>query len=98
MKTMPKLTLRMMRFAVEFMLTRIARWEDQHADAKDYQMRSLNGSLWQASQSLKELIDGKFRPMTAQARLVGMPLNEVRAERYAAELLSNAPIPLRPVD
>jgi hypothetical protein len=95
---MPRLKLRVMRTVVEAMLTVIQRWEDKHADHTDYRMRELNGGLWQASQSMKAIIEGDFQPMLRQARLKDLPHPGEVGNRYAAELLSNVPIPMRTAD
>lgn len=102
MKTMPRTTLKLMRFATEFMLTRIARWEDKYVDERhlDYQLDQVNNGLWQASQSMKAIIEGDFLPTEEEARLTEewLPRAAVAGSWYAKELFSETPVPLHPVD
>lgn len=100
MKTMPNLTLKVFRSAVEFMLTRIQAWEDKNIDPDrpDYRMQELNTGLWQASQSMKAIVEGDFRPTLHQIPLNELPQAAVLGMRYTEELLSGIPVPVRPVD
>lgn len=97
MKTMPRTTLKAMRLAVEFMLTHITAWEDKHADHTDYRMRHLSTGLWQASQSMREILDGQFEPMRRQAPW-NLPQSAVLGDRYTDEVLGDARIPLHVVE
>ncbi len=108
MKTMPRFTLRVMRFSLERMLTRLSRWEDKHADERDYRMTHLNTGLWQASQSIREILDGEFTPgLHEQPYESGLPVGKAwmpdpedskAGHHYAAELFQNVPIPVALVD
>jgi hypothetical protein len=100
MKTMPRPMLRAMRLVVEAVLTTIQRWEDKHADPDrpDYRMSQMNAGLWQASQSMKEIIEGDFQPMLRQTRLRDLPEAGVLGEAYHRELLGSATVPLHAVD
>lgn len=102
MKTMPTIMLRVMRLLVEAMLTRISKWEDQHADDRDYRMRALNGGLYQASQSMREILDGEYNPMrkNEQAGTVGKPwrVEQQLTPEYVTEMFGDTQIPLRPVN
>lgn len=98
MKTMPRPVLRVLRSTVEASLTTVQWWEDRHADQVDYRMSDLISGLWQASQSLKAIIEGEFQPMMRQARLESPPQAVVLGDRYTKELLDGVPVPLQPVD
>jgi hypothetical protein len=100
MKTMPRPLLWGMRKITEAMLTIVTRWEDKHLTPynPDCRMDQLNTGLWQASRSMKEILEGDFQPMLRQARLLDLPEMVVLGERYTDELLTGAPVPLRAVD
>ena len=102
MKTMPRPVLRILRLTVRSLLTVVQWWEDRHGDHTDYRMRELNTGLWQASQSLKAIAEGDFQPMLRQTSLRRlaevMPERAKVSNRYARELFSDTPVPLRPVD
>ena len=100
MKTMPRTTLFLMRFLVERMLTRISKWEDRHTseDHQDYRMAYLNSGLWQASQSMRELLHDEYNPMRKhEVGTVGKPwlTDQQLGEHYAAEMFNRHPIPFR---
>lgn len=100
MKTMPRTTLKLMRFVVEFLMTAIAWWEDHHAGPnhdEDYRMTHLNTGLWQASDSIKQILDGEFVPLQQGARLVEMPEVEL-GQHYVAQYISSVPVGLYPAD
>jgi hypothetical protein len=90
MSKMPIVRLRAMRFVVERMLATLQQWEDQHANVADYRFSELNTGLWQASQSMKAIITGDFRPLRERARQVEVLPVSVGAS-YADELLSGIP-------
>lgn len=95
LKTMPRARMKALRFLVERILSSITRWEDQHADPDDYRMRSVSGGLHQASQSLKDLIEGKFNPLhDAVDRLERQDDGEAD-EAYVRGLFNDAVIPLQ---
>jgi hypothetical protein len=106
MQTMPRITLKFMRFVIERLLTRIATWEDQHGNELDYRMKYLNSGLHQASQSLREIIDGEFNPMRKNEQIgtVGKPWSNLETRvldedsAYVAELFRDNPVPLRTVN
>lgn len=102
MKIMPRYKLRIMRSLAERMLTWISTWEDRHGNEHDYRMAHLNSGLWQASQSLREILDNEFNPMRKHegVKTVGKPwvTEKQMGEHYATEMFSRAPIPLSPVD
>lgn len=100
MKTMPSRTMKAMRFVVEAMLTIVQRWEDKHGDPDrpDYRLSQLATGLWQASQSMKDIIEGDFQPMLRQARLRDLPEAMVLGKEYHEELLRQAPVSLHVVD
>jgi hypothetical protein len=87
---MPRVGLWLMRVAVEVMLTVIRRWEDKHADHSDHRMRELNQGLWQASQSLRQVLAGQFTPMRRQSHVWDLRTGS-SGERYTRELLSGVP-------
>lgn len=95
MKTMPRAQMRAMRFLLERLLTTITRWEDQHADPEDYRMRALSGGLHQASQSLRELIEGRFNPLRGAVERLERD-DSLLGAQYTQELLRDVSIPLQP--
>ena len=78
----------------------IRRWEDRHADVEDYRMGHMTGGLFQAAQSMREILDGVRNPMygNGQVGTVGKAwmTDQKVGERYVAELFSNVPIPVNP--
>lgn len=98
MKTMPRPVLRMMRWAVAVMLTTIRWWQDRHEDASDYRLRESYAHLWDASQSLRGIAEGRHQPMLRQSPSMALPQVGVLGRRYSEELLEGVPIPLKPVD
>lgn len=102
MRTMPRITLKTMRFLVEFMLTRIQAWEDRHASVDDYRMGHLTTGLWQASQSMKEILAGEFIAgyRNGGSRAVGKAwrTDQPLGEHFETELLGRVPGQQRPVD
>lgn len=100
-RTMPILAMKAMRLTVDALLSLIERWEDRHADPDnpiEWRMSELTAGLWQASQSLKALIEGDYPPQMRPSRLNDLPEAGALGEAYARELLGDAPIPLRAVD
>lgn len=102
MKIMPRYQLRFMRFLVERMLTKVTAWEDWHADGRDYRMSYLSSGLWQASQSMRQILDGEFNPMRKYEGLgtVGKAwmTDQQLGDHYTAELFGTVPVPMRPAD
>lgn len=99
MKTMPRTTLRLMRWTLLAFYWLASRWEDKHADEQDYRMGHLTGGLWQAAESSRDILDGRFNPMSPNGTVGKAWRTEQRmGEEYVAELLSGVPIPMTPVD
>lgn len=109
MKTMPRITLRLMRWTLLGFYHLVSRWEDKHADIRDYRMGHLTGGLWQAAQSSREILEGRFNIMRKHegerepqepVRTVGKAwrTEQRMGEHFAAHLLRHVPDPGRPVD
>ncbi len=94
---MPRPVLKGMRLTIRILDAMARRWEDRNDGPTDYRMSQVTGSLWQASQSLKEIIDGDYRPGHKAVWLfatVPVPVPVPISERYVSELLADAPIPM----
>lgn len=103
MSTRNTLMLRVMRFLVERMLTTATAWEDrQRADGGpgDYRLARVNSGLHQASQELRDILDGVYRPGHQVNYVMSKPwkVKATPTERYLGELLGDEPVPLRPVN
>lgn len=102
MKTMPRTTLMLMRFVTQLMLTRIARWEDRHARPEDYRMSELNSGLWQASDSMRAILQGEFNAMRKNDHVgtVGKAwrVEEKLTPEYVTEMFGDTSVPLHPVN
>lgn len=101
MLTMPRWKLHTMRWLTNVMLDVVGRWEDKHANRDDYRMREATGGLWQASQAFKAILDGDFnelRPIAEQmeAEAGEGEVKRILGEKYVAELIENAAVPLFP--
>lgn len=99
MPTMPDWKLRLLRWLTNAMLAVIRRWEDRHADPKDYRMGRATTGLWQASQSFKEILNGEYRPPRDMP--VGgqdeRPEDRGPSDEQVIHMIRNAPLPrLRP--
>lgn len=92
---MPWPVLWALRTVVEAMLTIVQRWEDKHLDPKhpDCRMTELNTGLWQASQSMGQILRGDEQPMLRQTRLRDLPQVYALGETYTRELLGEVPPP-----
>jgi hypothetical protein len=74
MKTLPSPLVGVMRAVLWSMLAIVRWWEDRNANRLDYRMTELNAGLWRASQSLKALAEGEFKPPPRPARVRPVPL------------------------
>lgn len=98
---MNPLLLKAMRRIVERMLTIVQRWEDKHEGHTDYRIDHLRTGLWQASDSMRQMLQGEFHSGYKQQTLFGKDgwdRSSVAGDHYAVTLLRNAPVPLIPVD
>lgn len=100
MRTMPRYKLWVMRLLTEAMLTSVQKWEDRHR-AEDGRVNRMHTGLWQASQEMRYLIEGRF-PEGPDAPLITEPgrwsPEAVLGDHYVRELIDGAPIPLRVSD
>lgn len=105
MKTMPRISLWVLRFLTQAMSAWIRGWEDRNAEVEDYRMDRITTGLWEASTSAREILDGTFnsgyknlvcmRPETWNPKKV---LGKAYVDEVINNAVENAPVPLRAVD
>lgn len=98
---MNPLLLKAMRRTVERMLTIVQRWEDKHKNHTDYRVDHLRAGLWQASDSMKKMLEGEFNSGYKQEMIPDEDdwgKASSAGDHYAVTLLRNEPVPLATAD
>lgn len=98
---MNPLLLRAMRRTVERMLTIVQRWEDKNPGHTDYRIDHLHTGLWQASDSIRQILEGEFNSGYKQEAVPNKDewgKTSRMGDRWAAEMLRDQPVPLLPTN
>jgi hypothetical protein len=91
MNTMNTLRLKALRRVIEAMLTLVQRWEDARPD--DYRLSDLRTGLWQASDALRQIIEGEVIAGRRHAHIA--PQGGLLTPRYRETVLRDSSNPVR---